>query len=483
MKPHVAGPGRLLTIPRIAVALLLYTTFIYFAIQNLADISHPTITPAHKRALDLLASDQGQFIIENLQKISDKIREVEVKDPSSEPEDSQPTSIFDYDSVARNTDPNHTKAHLQFWQNLSPKAIEMYKHDWKQFVSNLLPYSSFQDKYEGSGIVFTAGNKDTLNRTLTIISILRDYGCNLPVEVWHLADEVPSIGEVKQLQALAAVSKDLSDANLVRPAHKKRDAEKQFQIKAAAIINSGFQKVLYLDSDNIPTRNPEYLFHSKEFEETGALFWPDFWKTHPENRIFDILDIPCSDTWEQESGQIYLDKQKAWVPLQLAWYLQSHHELYFQLLNGDKDTFKYAWEALGAPYHMAETFLGMAGTIVEGRYCGHTMVQYDLYGSGYGEASPLFVHANLLKITDKAHFQQGEKERPWVLLKRYTATRGNTWLHPEFYIAPYGRACMDFTHPSGEPDAITEPFDDILPGFQERYFELGGRGGEQRVSV
>jgi Mannosyltransferase putative len=51
----------------------------------------------------------------------------------------------------------------------------------------------------------------------------------------------------------------------------------RFQIKAAAIINSQFQKVLYLDSDNIPTRNPEYLFHSKEFEETGALFWPDFW--------------------------------------------------------------------------------------------------------------------------------------------------------------------------------------------------------------
>jgi Mannosyltransferase putative len=226
MKTHVAGFGRLLTIPRIAVALLIYTTFIYFAILSLTETSHSAITPAHKRALDLLASDQGQFIIENLQKISDRIREdEEVKVPSSEQEDSQERVA--YDSVARNTDPNHTKAHLQFWQNLAPKAIETYKHDWTKFISHLSPYSSFQNNYQGTGIVFTAGNKDTLNRTLTIISIMRDYGCNLPVEVWHLADETPSARETKQLETLNAVSKDLSDPNLVRPAQKKRDAEKQ----------------------------------------------------------------------------------------------------------------------------------------------------------------------------------------------------------------------------------------------------------------
>lgn len=228
MKTHVAGFGRLLTIPRLAAALLIYTTFIYFAILSLTETSHSAITPAHKRALDLLASDQGQFIIENLQKISDKIREdEEVKIPISEEKDSQERAKFDYDSVARNTDPNHTKAHLQFWQNLAPKAIQTYKHDWKKFVSRLSPYAAFQSRFEGTGIVFTAGNKDTLNRTLTIISIMREYGCNLPVEVWHLADETPNTKEIKQLESMNAVSKDLSDPNLVRPAQKKRDAEKQ----------------------------------------------------------------------------------------------------------------------------------------------------------------------------------------------------------------------------------------------------------------
>jgi alpha 1,2-mannosyltransferase len=74
----------------------------------------------------------------------------------------------------------------------------------------------------------------------------------------------------------------------------------RFQVKAAAIINSRFQHVLYLDSDNIPTRDPTYLFETVEYKEKGAIFWPDFWKTAGENKIFKILEIECQDTWEQE---------------------------------------------------------------------------------------------------------------------------------------------------------------------------------------
>lgn len=60
----------------------------------------------------------------------------------------------------------------------------------------------------------------------------------------------------------------------------------RFQIKAAAIINSRFQEVLYLDSDNSPTINPAFLFDTKGYRETGALFWPDFWYViRDSNRI------------------------------------------------------------------------------------------------------------------------------------------------------------------------------------------------------
>lgn len=228
MKALGAGPGRLLSVPRIAAVLILYTTFIYFALSSLTESSHQTITPEHKRALDLLASDQGQYIIDNLQRLSEKITEeaTTVPPPPTETQTTSPQQC-DYTSIERNTDPNHTRAHLQFWQNLAQNAIRTYQNDWQTFVADLSPYSNFSDQYEGTGIVFTAGNKDTLSRAMTILRLIRDYGCDLPVEVWHLSDETPGNREIEELVALNAINKDLSDPSLVRPVQKKRDAEKQ----------------------------------------------------------------------------------------------------------------------------------------------------------------------------------------------------------------------------------------------------------------
>lgn len=178
-----------------------------------------------------------------------------------------------------------------------------------------------------------------------------------------------------------------------------------------------------------------------------------------------------------------IDKEKSWLQLQLAWYMQKHYDIYFQFLNGDKDTFKYAWKALGKPYYMTEAFVGMSGTMVNGRFCGHTMLQYaPPTGDAEEEDNQiLFVHANLLKITDRNNFIQGDNvEHPWELAKHSTFSYANTWLKPEFYIGAGGRACMDFTHREGEPDATTENFDRLLPDFQKDYFDLGGIGGETR---
>lgn len=175
-----------------------------------------------------------------------------------------------------------------------------------------------------------------------------------------------------------------------------------------------------------------------------------------------------------------IDKEKSWLPLQLAWYMQKHYDIYFQFLNGDKDTFKYAWKALRAPYHMTESFVGMAGNMVGGRFCGHTMLQY-FPTSGEEDDQLLFVHANLLKITDKSHFiHNNQEEHPWDLAKHSSLSHSNTWIKPEFYIGNGGRACMDFTHRQGEPEAVTENFDVIAPNLQSNYFKFGGIGGETR---
>lgn len=254
----------------------------------------------------------------------------------------------------------------------------------------------------------------------------------------------------------------------------------RFHVKAAAIINSRFQNVLYLDSDNIPARDPTFLFDSVEYKQTGALFWPDFWKTAAENKIFRLLEIECVDTWEQESGQIVVDKARHWIPLQLSWFMQYFHEVYFRLLNGDKDTFQYAWRALGAPFHRIETFVGMGGLMLNGTFCGHSMLQYAVDS----QQQPLFVHANLMKQIPKSVFlgTSGviEKQRPWHLIKRYRDDRSNNFLKPEFYTVENTTiGCMNFANRKfeNESPSYVESFDEVLPSFQDEYFRLGGIGG------
>ena len=134
-------------------------------------------------------------------------------------------------------------------------------------------------------------------------------------------------------------------------------------------------------------------------------------KTHPTNKMWDIFDIPCQNEFEQESGQLVINKLRpdTWKSLHLATYLQTQKKIYFQLSLGDKDTFRFAWKALGTPYHYIRSYLSIAGFITEDRVCGHSMLQWTPYGGkgvfGDGPGSPqeddeepdiLFLHGNFV---------------------------------------------------------------------------------------
>ena len=132
----------------------------------------------------------------------------------------------------------------------------------------------------------------------------------------------------------------------------------------------------------MPLKDPTFLFYTKPFIETGAIFWKDFWLTRPDNPIWRILGIECDQEYEQESGQLVIDKGKhaTWQALNLAFYLQTQREFYFKLLMGDKDTFKYAWRALRVPYHMVAPHLGIVGAGTT-EFCGHTVMKPNIDGS------------------------------------------------------------------------------------------------------
>lgn len=293
---------------------------------------------------------------------------------------------------------------------------------------------------EGRGIVFTAGNADTLTRVLYTMRVLRHgpffpsgargplkarltvrglripqvYGSTLPAAVFHFPSEriadpdSPLLAELKELGCA-----------VVEAVGTERDPgkTKSYHLKAIAIIESPWREVLcasplilrpvspllmaltlpcecppvaVLDSDNIPTRDPVYMFDAPGYKRLGAMFWPDFWKyvrglvclarlrlrwpladrqprascrTGPMNPVWQIMGVKvrphhspfgtrcktltaalpprpslqCRDEWEQEAGQIFIDKASHLDALVLWRYMLENHQFSYFLSDGDKD--------------------------------------------------------------------------------------------------------------------------------------------------
>jgi hypothetical protein len=124
------------------------------------------------------------------------------------------------------------------------------------------------------------------------------------------------------------------------------------EIKPYAVLFSRFRDVLLLDADNVPVRDPTFLFDCPEYIESGALFWPDYERFKQGDAIWRSCELEVPPEPEFESGQLLVDKLRCWPALRLAMWFNEHSDFYYQHLHGDKDTFCLAFRRLRTPYHL-----------------------------------------------------------------------------------------------------------------------------------
>ncbi|KAF8852858.1 hypothetical protein BDZ45DRAFT_807108 [Acephala macrosclerotiorum] len=265
-------------------------------------------------------------------------------------------------------------------QDRSDEELKFRRNQWYDFINNeLLPYESYKDIFEGRGIVIVAGDGTSLKRSRVILRQLKKLGSQLPIEMHYWGDEFP-------LEA----QKDISSLNNDNFFHVN------YQLKTAAVMNSRFAELLLLDSDNIPIIDPESLFESDTYKEYGTLFWPDIARTRPNNPMWAITNTQClMNEYEQESGQLIVDKRRFFYHLQLAaWFNDVHTRYYNEFLLGDKDMFRFAWHALKTKYGFPPKWVTSVGVVApDNLYCGHSFAQHR---------SVAFLHGGLLKTIPKA---------------------------------------------------------------------------------
>ena len=176
------------------------------------------------------------------------------------------------------------------------------------------------------------------------------------------------------------------DAYQIARTHPVRRLD-SWELKPYAILNSSFAEVLYLDADNLPVQNPEFLFDLWDYKTAGALFWPDRYQgpgtghEWMKREAWNICEVPYRVEPEIEAGQLLIDKQRCWKALLLTMHWNEHSDYYYAWFYGDKDTFRMAW-------HRTQTRFALVPFPPDTLGDSEAMVQFDL------SRQPLFQHRN-----------------------------------------------------------------------------------------
>ncbi|ODV96325.1 hypothetical protein PACTADRAFT_49688 [Pachysolen tannophilus NRRL Y-2460] len=372
--------------------------------------------------------------------------------------------------------PVFTEEYLKSFLQLTEEEVESLKHSHKAVV-NKLPANCPEGLYQGNGIVYVGGGKYNWLALLSI-KTLRSVGSELPVEVL-----IPSIEEFEvDLCGRVFPALNARCILLAKELGNKVATDNSFygyQYKSLAIITSSFEKVLLLDSDNVPIHAPDYLFDVEPFASNGLIVWPDFWKratspyyyqiagrelgsrvrfgrnnygTNEPNNVNDIdfsEDIPVEKVPlhdregaipdpTSESGQLMVSKKTHSKALFLALYYNLFGPDYYYPLfsqgsdgEGDKETFLAASVILNKKFYQVNKFLNAFGHFdSDGNFIGTGMGQYDPVEDYRILQRKLKAKDNedLLKLQDSGEGSDFEvKTQPKILFVHANFPKLNPW--------------------------------------------------------
>lgn len=281
--------------------------------------------------------------------------------------------------------------------NISSEDAQIARQSHVEVTKKLVSYPS--ELFSGQGIVILAGGRYTAFAT-TGLGMLREIGSKLPIEVW-----VKDAEEEREEWCIELSKEGVACRRLSNYMDTKLLVQ-GYQLKISAIFFSSFEQILFLDADNVPVKNPDNIFTSKSFTDTGVVLWPDYWKHTGAPflpYIVGLSDGPSEMLREDqtaESGQLVWDKRRHWKALCLAAYYNYYGpQHYYTMISqgwagwGDKDTFLIALRSLRQDYYMVPHKLKTL--FINGTNDGVGMLQADPTNPTAYE--PMFLHSNIIK--------------------------------------------------------------------------------------
>jgi len=204
------------------------------------------------------------------------------------------------------------------------------------------------------GIVIPAGGNLYNRLAWHLVHALRRLGCKLPIQIWHL----PAEADITWRQLFEDEGCEVIDAGIVAGKRGVPVPMGGWQLKPFALRHCDMAEAMLLDADNVPVKDPSYLFADPSYERHGAMFWPDLapprsrgqWVPVAAWRNVGLEQDKAARPFE--SGQIVINRRRSLAALDVTCLLNEWSDYVYQWVYGDKDTFLLAWHLVGQRYHM-----------------------------------------------------------------------------------------------------------------------------------
>jgi len=263
----------------------------------------------------------------------------------------------------------HTRGALADWSPLT-EADARARMD--RVVTEVVG-SPFTFSGHGRGVVIPGGGAKYFPSAWVCIRMLRWLGCRLPVELWHLGPMEMTREMRDAIEPHDVTCVDALDVCRQSPVRTLGG----WELKPFALLHSRFAEVLFLDADNVPVRDPTYLFDTDEYCRHGAVFWPDPYCLCENDPVWGLTGASYHHEPAFESGQMLIDRRRSLGALRLALWMNEHSDFWYRFIYGDKDTFHLAWRRLEQAYVVQRIpFESLGGVICQFDFLARRLFQH-----------------------------------------------------------------------------------------------------------
>ena len=156
--------------------------------------------------------------------------------------------------------------------------------------------------------------------------MLRLLNCHLMIDLYVKHEEYPSPIGLHIFKDYGVHVHDLDDlyrdfGDLAVQLNKT-----PYVTKLLSLLSASCEECIFMDADTVAVRDPAALFNDPLYKDTGLLLWPDLWHMRagksPLRQIFAVPESTDADVRTVDTGQMVVNKKRAWPALVLALYMQ-----------------------------------------------------------------------------------------------------------------------------------------------------------------